>query len=273
VSQALRSVLVVAGLDPSGGAGLLADVRTVAAHGLHPAGVASALTVQDSGRCHGFERVSPDVLLRQLEVLVDDLDVAAIKVGMVGSRENALAVAEALAPLFARGVPLVLDPVLRASVGADLIEGDPAEALAPLFSHATLLTPNRDEAEALTGLLVDSAHGQRRAARALRALGPAAVLVKGGHLEGELVKDLLDDGGEPRELSGPRLPGPAPHGTGCALSSEIAALLGLGRGLGEAVAEARERVGRRIAASLTVGKGGRGRPVLAGAGLQGRERG
>jgi len=259
VSPRPRAVLVVAGLDPAGGAGLCADVLTIAAHGLHPAAVATALTVQDSSRCHSFRPVDADLVLAQIEALTDDLDVAAVKVGMVGSAAVAQAVAQGLAPLSERGVPVVFDPVLAASVGADLLEGDPAEALSPLLARTTLLTPNRAEAEALCGLLVEGAGAQRRAARALRALGPAAVLLKGGHIEGDPVVDLLDDGVEPLALSRPRLAGPAPHGTGCALSSEIAALLALGRPLREAVTLGVERLAARIAAARPVG---RGRPFL-----------
>src|SRR5262249_43706133 len=159
---------------------------------------------------------------RQLEALVDDLGgaIQAVKVGMVGDGLMARVVARAVAPLVERGVPLVFDPVLRASVGADLFEGDPEEDLGPLLASARLLTPNRAEAEAVTGLVIEDVDGQRRAARALRMLGPKAVLVKGGHVTGGAaaspeVTDLLDDGdGDPLALSGPRVAGPTPHGTG-----------------------------------------------------------
>lgn len=263
MATAVRSVLVVAGLDPSGGAGLLADVRSISAYGLHAAGVASALTVQDSARCHGFEPVDSELLQRQLEALVDDLPVAAIKVGMVGGGLIARVIARALAPLVEAGVPLVYDPVLSASVGADLFEGNPEEELAPLLAASRLVTPNRAEAEALTGLSIEGSDDQRRAARALRALGPRAVLVKGGHVgaaDAATVTDLLDDGeGEAQLFTSPRLLPPTPHGTGCALSSAIAAELALGRPLREAVSRARDHVARRIAAAVTVGKG---RPQL-----------
>ena len=260
------SVLVIAGLDPSGGAGLLADVQVVRAHGLHVAGVATALTIQDSARCHGFEPVDTDVIQRQLEALLDDLQIAAIKVGMVGGGHMARVLARTLAPLVQRGVPLVFDPVLRASVGADLFEGDPEEELGPLLAATRLLTPNRQEAEALSGIAIASEEGlegQRRAARALRALGPAAVLVKGGHVgapDAAEITDLLDDGeGEPLALSAPRLVGPTPHGTGCALSSAIAARLAKGDSLRDAVQGGRGYLASRIAAAFMAG---RGRPLL-----------
>lgn len=253
-------VLVVAGLDPSGGAGLLADVATVRSRGLHAAGVATALTVQDSARCHGFEPVDPSLVERQLEALVDDLPFSSVKVGMLGTAEVARAVARGLAPLVERGVPVVLDPVLRASVGAELLDGEPHEALAPLLPMLTLLTPNRTEAEALSGCEIADVSGQRRAARALRALGLSAVLLKGGHLDGAEIIDLLDDGADPPlELRSPRKEGVTPHGTGCALSTEIACALALGKPLRDATAEAHAHVARRIAEATQLG---RGRPFL-----------
>lgn len=252
-------MLLVAGLDPSGGAGLLADAATVRSRGLHAAGVATALTVQDSARCHGYEPVDPSLIERQLEALVEDLPFSSVKVGMLGTAEVARSVARGLAPLVERGVPVVLDPVLRASVGAELLDGEPHEALAPLLPLLALLTPNRGEAEALAGCEIADTVGQRRAARTLRALGLNAVLVKGGHLDGAEVMDLFDDGGEPLELRAPRQSGEAPHGTGCALSTEIACALALGRALREAVAEAHAQVARRIVEAIPIG---RGRPFL-----------
>lgn len=259
-----RSVLVIAGLDPSGGAGLLADVATAWARGVHAAGVVTALTVQDSARCHAWEPVDPGMVDRQIEVLVEDLAIAAVKVGMLGTRQMAQAVARALGGLVSRGVPVVVDPVLNASVGTPLADGEASEVMAPLLALATLLTPNRMEAEALSGLVVDGADDQLRAARALRQLGPAAVLLKGGHVGeaagGAEVVDLLDDGeAEPLRLTAPRRPGPTPHGLGCALATEIAAGMALGLGLREAVRTAHARTAERIRRAWLPGHG---RPFL-----------
>jgi hydroxymethylpyrimidine/phosphomethylpyrimidine kinase len=252
------SVLLVAGLDPSGGAGLLADARVVAGHmDLHAAGVATALTEQDSTACVAVQPVDAALIARQLARLGADLDVRAVKVGMVANAEVARAVADALAPLAA---PVVVDPVVRASRGVALLDGDPAATLAPLLERATVVTPNLDELGALTGVPIGSLEQMRDGARRLRERGVRAVLAKGGHLPGDPIDLLLDDEGE-LLLAGTRAGGVAPHGTGCALSTEIACRLALGDGLRAAVSAACERIRARIAGARTVG---RGRPFLSG---------
>jgi hydroxymethylpyrimidine kinase/phosphomethylpyrimidine kinase len=261
-----RVVFIAAGLDASGGAGLAADVAVMAARGLHPAVLPTALTLQDSRSCRTVHPVDSVWLAEQLGLLLDDFSdqVGAIKIGMLGQAEIALVLAQGLTPLVRAGVPLVLDPVLRASVGAALVEGDPAAVLAPLLPLVTLLTPNRDEAERLAGMTVVDEAGQQAAAAALRERGARAVLVKGGHLSGPEVCDLLDDGQEPLRLRSRRIAGPVPHGTGCALASEIAAQLALGLSLRAAVTEAHGHIARRIAGAVQLG---RGRPFLAPPGL------
>ena len=256
----MDAVLIVAGLDPSGGAGLLADALVVRAHALHPAAVATSLTVQDSARCHAQEPVDPSLVTSQIEALADDLPIKAVKVGMLGSSAVARAVAEALRPLAKAGTPIVVDPVLRASRGADLLDGDPVEAYADLLPLATLLMPNREEAATLAGSSVEDDGGRKRAARTLRALGPRAVLIKGGHFTGDTITDLLDDGGaEPLAITAPRRAGPSVHGTGCALSTDIACFLAKGVALREAVTQACARMQKRIEGARAVGKG---RPFL-----------
>ncbi len=250
-----RVVLVIAGLDPSGGAGLVADVATAALRGLRAAAVATALTEQDSARCWAANPVAPSLVRAQLARVVADLPIAAVKIGMLGDGAVAQAVAEALDGVRA---PIVLDPVLRATAGAVLLNWDVRSALAPLIARAALVTPNRDEAAALTGLAVDGEAGQRAAGERLRAMGAAAALVKGGHLTGAEVVDLLVDGAGTLALRAPRVAA-TPHGTGCALSTEIACALALGAPLREAVALAHARVAARITAAATVGKG---RPFL-----------
>lgn len=245
---------------------MTADIAVITARGLHPAALPTALTLQDSRSCRAVHPVDSAWLAEQLGLLVEDFDgqIGAIKIGMLGQAEIALALAQGLAPLVRAGVPVVLDPVLRASVGAALVEGDPTTVLAPLLSLVTLLTPNRDEAERLAGRAVVDEAGQRAAAAALRERGARAVLVKGGHLPGAEVCDLLDDGQEPLRLRSRRIAGPVPHGTGCALSSEIAAQLALGLPLRTAVTVAHGHIARRIAGAVQLG---RGRPFLAPPGL------
>jgi hydroxymethylpyrimidine kinase/phosphomethylpyrimidine kinase len=254
MADSSATVLVVAGLDPSGGAGLLADVRVVAGHGFHAAGVATALTEQDSAECVAMQPVAPELIARQLERLVGDLQIRAVKIGMVANGEIARAVAIALRPLEA---PIVVDPVLAATRGARLLDGDPREALAPLLERATLVTPNLDELAALTGATIGSLDELRDAARRLRAR-VQAVLAKGGHLAGDPVDVLIDAAGE-LELPGKRIEGPPPHGTGCALSTEIACRLARGTPLREAIRDATARLRERIAAARSIG---RGRPFL-----------
>jgi hydroxymethylpyrimidine/phosphomethylpyrimidine kinase len=248
------TVLVAAGLDPSGGAGLLADVCVVAQHGFHAAGVATALTEQDSVQCTFMHPVPPEVVGNQLARLVDDFEVRAVKVGMLANGDVARVVAQALGRLAQAGVPIVVDPVLRASRGVHLLEGTPMHALGPILELATLATPNLDELAALTGRAIDSLDELREGARRLRARGPRAVLAKGGHLAGDPVDVLADAEGE-FELGGRRVEGPPPHGTGCALSTEIACRLALGTPLRTAVTGACERVRARIAEARAVGRG------------------
>lgn len=256
------SVLVVAGLDPSGGAGLLADARVVAQHGFHAAGVATALTEQDSLQCTWMHPVSAEVVSNQLARLIDDFEVRAVKVGMLASVEVALAVAQALRRLGDAHVPIVVDPVLRATRGVPLLDlngATPHDALQPILELATLVTPNLDELQTLTGREIADPDGLREGARRLRARGPQAVLAKGGHLPGAEVIDVLLDGDGEIDFPGRRVEGPTPHGTGCALSSEIACRLAFGASLRDAVRAATERVRVRIAEARVVG---RGRPFL-----------
>lgn len=235
-------VLVLAGLDPSGGAGLLADAEAVRAAGARPLCVATALTVQTTQRARGFSVVEPAVVLSQARALLEEEPVAALKLGMLGSEP----MADALAALVAEaGLEAILDPVLRASSGAALFAG-PAGALWPLIRACSLVTPNLAEAQALVGSLGGNkdlprdVDAMERAARALVDGGARAVLVKGGHLDGDAV-DVLWDGSRLTVLRGPRLPGSA-RGTGCRLASAIAARLALGDPLHEAARAAKEQV-------------------------------
>jgi hydroxymethylpyrimidine/phosphomethylpyrimidine kinase len=236
------SVLVVAGLDPSGGGGLAADLEALAAVGARGLPVASALTAQGPRGARSVWPVAPERLLAQMEPLLAPgaPAIAAVKVGMLGTAANATALARFLdrAPL--RWVPVVLDPVLAASSGRPLYTGDTA-ALTPLLRRAALLTPNRPELAALTGRPVRSDH---QAVAAARALGAAAVLVKGGHRRGAPL-DLLVTADEVTAFPGVRRPGAA-RGTGCRLASAVAGLLGRGASLVEAIAGAKRLVERYL---------------------------
>lgn len=253
------SVLVIAGLDPSGGAGLLADAHVVWEHGFHMAGTVTALTEQDSVMCSWMHPTDASMVSNQVARLIDDFEIRGVKIGMLANPEMAAAVARSLRRLADAGVPIVVDPVLRATRGIPLLEGNPRQALAPLLAMATVVTPNLDELANLTAdHLAEDPDMMRTQARRLRQLGPRAVLAKGGHLDGDPVDVLVDDEGD-YPIRGARIEGVTPHGTGCALSSEIACRLAFGTPLREAVAGACARVRTRIAEARAVG---RGRPFL-----------
>jgi hydroxymethylpyrimidine/phosphomethylpyrimidine kinase len=237
-------VLVVAGLDPSGGAGLVADLEAVAAAGARGWAVAAALTAQGRRGARGFEPVSETMLLAQIDALVDGERPQAVKTGMLANAALARALANRLAAPSLRRVPLVVDPVLAASSGAPLFDpGDlsPGEALVPILARAWLATPNLPELALLTG---DDVSTDEAAIRAARRLPARAVLVKGGHREGAPV-DLLVESRRVTRFTGRRRTGTA-RGTGCRLASAIAAHLAAGASLEQAVRRAKALVGRYL---------------------------
>jgi hydroxymethylpyrimidine/phosphomethylpyrimidine kinase len=230
------AVLVLAGLDPSGCAGLLADAEAIRAMGASPLCVATALTVQTRRAARRYEAVNPGLIADCMRALLEEEDVRAIKIGMVGNEANARAI-RALLPA---GIPTVVDPVLAASSGTPLFEG-PARSLLELASGA-ILTPNIPEAQTLCG-------GPADAARLLRE-GPQAVLLKGGHLQGTPV-DVLATREGTESFEAPRIAARA-RGTGCRLASAIAAGLSRGMPLREAVIAARALVRDYLQAHLSV---------------------
>jgi hydroxymethylpyrimidine/phosphomethylpyrimidine kinase len=238
-------VLVVAGLDPSGGAGLVADLEAITAAGARGWAVAAALTAQGPAGARGFEPVSEAMLLDQIAALLSGRErPRAVKTGMVGSGALARALADRLRVPPLRRLPVVVDPVVAASSGAPLLHtggASPGEALLPLLDRAWLATPNLPELALLTGDDVATDEGAIRAARRLPA---RAVLVKGGHREGAPV-DLLVEGRRVTRFAGRRRPGTA-RGTGCRLASAIAAHLAAGARLEEAVRRAKVYVGRYL---------------------------
>ena len=249
--------LTIAGSDSSGGAGIQADLKTFAAFGVYGASVITALTAQNTRGVTGIHPVPPAFVTAQLDAVFDDLDIAAVKIGMVAE----LAIIKAIAAALARWTPrhVVLDPVMVASSGERLLS---AEALASLRNHliprATLVTPNLPEAAALLNesLAPDEAT-IREQGRRLLAMGARAVLIKGGHGQGEESIDYLFNGGGVIALPAPRIATANTHGTGCSLSSAIAAGLARGETLESAVRHAKTWITAAIAAAdrLGVGKG------------------
>jgi hydroxymethylpyrimidine/phosphomethylpyrimidine kinase len=247
--------LTIAGSDPSGGAGIQADLKTFLAFRTYGAAVITSLTVQDTATVHDRTDVPPAFVIAQLAAVQRDLPVAAAKTGLLGTRALVDVLADHLA-----GHPLprlVVDPVLVATSGDALTAGDTVAALRTrLLPHATLVTPNLAEAAALTGRRVDDLAGMRDAARALGDCGAGAVLVKGGHLSGA-PRDVLLAGGALHEIAGERVGTGSLHGTGCTLSAAIAAGLAHGDDLEAAVRRAKRYVERAIAASAPLGHGSR----------------
>jgi hydroxymethylpyrimidine/phosphomethylpyrimidine kinase len=245
-------VLVLSGLDPSGGAGLLADAEAVRAAGARPLCVATALTAQTTRRMHGFQPLAPALLLQTAQALLEEEPVRAIKVGMVGTKAMARAIAGLLADA---ALPAVVDPVLSASSGGALFQGG-AEAIraayAELWPHA-VLTPNGPEARVLLDLPDDprDADALERAGRELLRRGAKAALVKGGHAGGAEAVDVLCTPRSCERLSAPRLPAAGARGTGCRLAGALAAGLARGDPLLEAARQAKKLVSDYLAAWQT----------------------
>jgi len=253
----IPNVLSIAGVDPSGGAGVLADVKTFSALGAYGCGVIAALTAQNTRAVTGIHEVPPEFLRLQLDMLFDDVRIDAVKIGMLASGALICTVADALRRHRPRFV--VLDPVMVAKSGDRLLRDEAVSALRhELLPLATVVTPNLPEAADLLGDSVpDTPDAMRAAARTLRGLGPANVLVKGGHLAGDRLVDILFDGTHFVELPADRVQTRNTHGTGCTLSSAIAALLPQRDSVETAVCDARAYVLDAIRASdrLQVGSG------------------
>jgi len=237
-------VLAIAGSDSGGGAGIQADIKTITALGGYAATAITALTVQDTRAVYAVHPVPPSFVTCQIEHALADPGADAVKVGMLAEKAVVAAVAAALRP--AAGIPIVVDPVIMASSGRRLLAEDALAVLrSDLFPLATLITPNIPEAELLSGITIRDRPSMERAAR---ALGPGAVLVKGGHLPGETVMDVLASPEAVIWFDSPRFPGPPRHGTGCTLASAIAAGLAQGLLLPGAIRRARAYVHAAIAA-------------------------
>jgi hydroxymethylpyrimidine/phosphomethylpyrimidine kinase len=249
-------VLVVAGSDSGGGAGIQADLKTITMLGGFATTAVTALTAQNT---LGVEEVMPveaRFVALQMKAVLSDIGADAIKTGMLGSARVVEAVAGVCESL-GFGIPLIVDPVMVAKGGARLLDKDALDALIlRLLPLASLLTPNVPEAEILTGMSIKTPRDLERAADALLGLGPSAVLMKGGHLEGDTVVDLLRtaDGAEHR-FEGPRIASRSTHGTGCTLASGIAAGVAEGLTLEGAVARARDFVVRAIQLAPGLGQG------------------
>ncbi len=253
--QAPPRVLTIAGSDSGGGAGIQADLKTVLALGGHGMSVLTAITAQNSVGVQGVWELPVEAVVAQFRSVVDDIGVDAVKTGMLASPALVEAVADLLVPLHAAGVPIVVDPVAVSKHGDALLAPEALETVRTrLIPLATVVTPNLDEAAALTGKEYSSEADLRPAAEAVHAFGPAWVLVKGGHLPGDAV-DLLFDGRDEHTFRAPRLDNRHTHGTGCTLASAIAARLAAGDDPVSAVRAAKAYVTRALERGFALGSG------------------
>jgi hydroxymethylpyrimidine/phosphomethylpyrimidine kinase len=248
-------VLIVAGSDSGGGAGIQADIKTVTMLDAFAMTAITALTAQNTDGVFGVLPIAPDFIRQQMEVVLDDLGADSIKTGMLHDQAVIETVASVLAER-AGDVPLVLDPVMVAKGGAPLIEPQAIDALKQvLVPRAAVLTPNLPEAEILTGRRIDTVEAMKQAADMLLSLGCHAALLKGGHLDGPVVHDILVTQNGIREWENPRIDSRHTHGTGCTLASAIAAGLAQGLTIEGAVDRARDYVRQAIESAPGFGHG------------------
>jgi hydroxymethylpyrimidine/phosphomethylpyrimidine kinase len=248
-------VLVIAGSDSGGGAGIQADIKTITALGGYAATAITALTAQNTLGVHGIMPVPPAFIRQQIEVVISDIGADVIKIGMLGDTATITTVHDALAAC-APHIPVVLDPVMVAKGGHALLETAAVDSLRRcLLPRAQVITPNLPEAEALTGLTIRTEADMRIAATALLALGVPAVLLKGGHLDSDTVVDLLATASGQEAFSAPRIATRHTHGTGCTTASAVATGLAQGLSLRDSVVRARAYVRAAIAAAPGLGQG------------------
>jgi hydroxymethylpyrimidine/phosphomethylpyrimidine kinase len=245
-------LLTIAGFDPSCGAGTAADLKTFAAHGCYGVAAITSLTVQNTQGVEAVHNTPSAELREQLEVLAKDSEIAAVKIGMLGNRGNAVVVGEFLdAHKF---LHVVHDPVMKSSSGAELMDAGAIKYVATeLLKRASVITPNVPEAEVLTGLTIKDVADMEAAARRIVEMGAQAVIVKGGHMERAI--DVLFDGRQMVQLGGEKLKTDNTHGTGCTFASAMAAQLASARSLLEAATLAKAYVTKAIENSYPVGKG------------------
>ena len=252
-ASSIPRAMTIAGSDSGGGAGIQADLKTFAALGVYGTSVVTAVTAQNTVGVTSTHEIPVEMVAAQIEAVISDIGVDAVKTGMLSSRATIETVAREMNHF--RVDRLVIDPVMVAKSGDRLLNEDAVEALRrSLLPTATVITPNISEAETLAGMTIASGEDARRAAERIVSMGAKSVVVKGGHLPGPAV-DLFYDGREFREFSAPRIETKNTHGTGCTFASAIAAELAKGTELVDAVAAAKEYVTEAIKRSFDLGQG------------------
>jgi hydroxymethylpyrimidine/phosphomethylpyrimidine kinase len=247
--------LAIAGSDSCGGAGIQADIKTAAALGAYAMTAITAVTAQDTQGVHAIQLMPADLVAAQIRACLEDIGADAIKIGMLGSAEIARAVAKALRG-YAATIPVVLDPVLASTSGTLFLDEAGRQVLREdLLPLSALVTPNFSEAEILTGIACADDDGIRRAGKALLAMGPKSVLVKGGHGSTEILVDTLFTSNHSEIFSAPHIDTPHTHGTGCTYAAAIAIELAKGRALADAVNRAHSFVHAAIVDAPGFGRG------------------
>jgi len=256
MSERKGRVLIVAGSDSGGGAGIQADIKTVTALGGYAMTAITAITVQNTLGVSAVHAVPPEIVRAQIEAVISDLGADAWKLGMLGSADHVRAVADAYDAV-GNNTPLVLDPVMIAKGGAALLADDAVEIIATqLVPRAAIVTPNAPEAELLTDIEVRDLDGQINAAEKLvEEFGAHAALIKGGHIEGDIIRDVLLTREGYRVFESPRIATKATHGTGCTLASAIAAHIAQGAAIEQAVERARAYLTEAIHRAPGFGQG------------------
>lgn len=249
----MKKVLSIAGSDCSGGAGIQADLKTFSAHGVFGMAAIASVVAENTFRVIEFQDVRPDMIEKQINAVFEDIPPDAVKVGMLSCREGMLAVSGRLSAWKPRNV--VVDPVMYAKNGCALMDPESIDTLiSQVVPLADVITPNIPEAERMAGMEIHTHQDMEQAARRIQAMGCRAVLVKGGHSEGDAI-DILFDGHALHHFSAPRIHTKNTHGTGCTYSSAIAANLALGFALPAAVERAKAYVTTAILHALEIGKG------------------
>lgn len=249
----MKKVLTIAGSDCSGGAGIQADIKTFSAHGVFGMSVIISVVAENTSRVIDFQDISPDIIEKQIDAVFEDIEVDAVKIGMLSNAEIMKAVAKKLKEYNPKNV--VIDPVMYAKTGDALMDPNAIDTMiAEVIPLADVLTPNIPEAEKIAGIEIDNIEKMKEAARIIHEMGCRSVLVKGGHAVGDAV-DVLFDGEEYSYYSAERINTKNTHGTGCTYSSSIASNLALEHPLAEAIAESKEYVTNAIKHSLSIGKG------------------
>ncbi len=247
------SALTIAGIDPSGGAGISADLKTFSAIGIHGCSVVTAITVQSTMGIEDVKPVEPELVRRQIKAVLEDVKIKAIKIGVIYTPENAKVIQE---ELDGQGIPIVLDPILISTTGQKLIKDVAIRTMIDeLLPISTIITPNIHEAEVLSGIKIRTIDDAKRAAKRIHDLGTKAVLIKGGHLKSDQCTDILYYKEDYYYLKMERIKSDEIHGTGCSLSAAIAGFIVLDFSIIDAVRRAKEFVYYGIINALDVGKG------------------